>query len=180
MLSVLNTMGVVSYSVKLQTVRIVAPIPDKDDPAPALRVVEPDRPYSNVRHLRETLRACREFIWWADPHFERRGFEPLNDEADATKINSIRILSGTRPSAGDLKDYERFKEEMAALGIAVEYRIVSLPDREWHDRYIVTSGDAWNVPPLGAVAKGSYSEFSKTTAPPFDRWWEKGTPIEDL
>jgi hypothetical protein len=181
MLSVLNSMGVLSYSVKHQTIRITAPMPsEEDDREPAIRVVEPDRQYSNIRHLRETLRACRDFIWWADPHFEKRGFEPLTDEADAAKVKSIRILSGTRPSAGDIKDYERFKSEMAALGITVEYRIVAPPDREWHDRYIVTKGAAWNVPPLGAVVKGSYSEFSQTEAPPFDRWWKKGKPIEDL
>ena len=67
MLSVLNAMDVVAYSVKLQTVRIVAPIPDEESPAPTLRVVEPDRPYSNIRHLRETLRQCREFIWVGRP-----------------------------------------------------------------------------------------------------------------
>lgn len=178
MLSVLNAIGVVSYSVKLQTVRIVAPIPDEADPGPSVRVVEPDRPYSNVRHLRETLRACREFIWWADPHFEKRGFEPLIDEADGQKVQSIRILSGTRPSSRDLQDYERFVTEMKTLGIEVEYGIVAAPDRDWHDRYIVTKGAAWNVPPLGAVAKGNYSEFSQTTAPPFETWWSKATAIK--
>jgi hypothetical protein len=181
MLSVLNGMGVLAYSVKHQTVRITAPMPsDEDGPQPAVRVVEPDRPYSNVRHLRETLRSCRDFIWWADPHFEKRGFEPLSDEADAARIKSIRILSGTHPNAVDLKDYERFKKEMATLGINVEFSVVSPPEREWHDRYIVTRGAAWNVPPLGAVTKGSYSEFAKTEPPPFERWWQKGTLVEDL
>ena len=94
-------------------------------------------------------------------------------------MQTIRILSGTRPAAADLKDYERFATEMRVLGIEVGYRIVAAPDREWHERYIVTKGRAWNVPPLGAVAKGSYSEFSETTPPPFEPWWSKGTPVDD-
>lgn len=180
----LNDLGVVAYSRKHQTVRIVAPLPDADpddpEPQPTVRIVEPDRPYSNLRYLRETLRACRDYIWWADPHFEKRGFEPLADEADAAKVTSIRILSGTRPKPREIKDYELFKAEMGALGITVEMRIVAPPDREWHDRFIVTRDAAWNVPGLGVLAKGSYSQFTKTTPPPYETWWQKGTPVEDL
>jgi hypothetical protein len=184
LLTTLNSMQVVAYSVKQQTVRLVEPLPDSEDnddaPQPSIRIVEPDRPYSNIRHLRETIRSCRDYIWWADPHFEKRGFEPLMDEADASRIKSIRILSGTRPSSGDLKDYNAFKTEMAAIGITVEYSVVAPPDREWHDRFIVSRHAAWNVPPLGAVTKGSYSEFTKTATPPFESWWKKGTLVDDL
>lgn len=183
-LQALNDLNIVAYSRRHQTVRIVAPLPDPEpaepEQQPAIRIVEPDRPYSNVRHLRETLRSCRDYIWWADPHFEKSGFEPLTDEADAAKIKSIRILSSTRPTTADINDYERFKAEMAALGIKVEFRIVGPPDREWHDRFIVTGNAAWNVPPLGAVTKGSYSQFTKTEPPPFGNWWQKGTPVEVL
>lgn len=183
-LQALNDLGIVAYSRKHQSVRVVAPLPTPEpaepEQQPAVRIVEPDRPYSNVRHLRETLRACRDFIWWADPHFEKRGFEPLADEADASRVQSIRILSGTRPSPGDVSDYERFKAELESGGISVEFRVVAPPDREWHDRYIVTRDAAWNVPGLGVITKGSYSEFTKTALPPFESWWQKGTPVEDL
>jgi hypothetical protein len=40
-----------------------------------VRIVHPERPYSNVRNLREVLRACKDYIWWADPHFAKKGFE---------------------------------------------------------------------------------------------------------
>lgn len=180
MLTVLNAMGVVSYSKKHQTVRIVAPMPDEEAPLSSVRVVAPERPYSNIRHLRETIRSCKSYVWWADPHFEKRGFEPLADEADSTKIKEIRILSGTRPSPAEVADYKRFGEEMKLIGISVEYRVVAPPERTWHDRFIVSEDKAWNVPPLGAVSKGSYSQFTETSRPPFESWWDAATPVPTI
>jgi hypothetical protein len=174
-------MGIVSYSVKHQTVRLVEILPDADEQArgisPSVRIVEPDRPYSNRRHLREVLRECRDFIWWADMHFEKRGLEPLADEADAAKVQEIRVLMVNRPKPGDLADYTSFVAEMAKLGITAEFRVVAAPDRDWHDRFIVTKGKAWNVPPLNTIFKGDYSEFTLTQPPPFETWWAKGTPL---
>jgi hypothetical protein len=178
-LQTLNDVGIVAYSKRMQTVRIVVQMPNEEDEVagPTVKIVTPDRPYQNVRHLREILRGCKDFIWWSDPNFEKRGFEPLEDEADATKISEIRILSSGRPDAGSVKDYGRFRQEMKNLGITVEWRYVPEPDRDWHDRFIVTKSETWNVPPVGTILKGSYSEFKPTTPPPFEEWWEKGAPV---
>jgi hypothetical protein len=177
-LSSLNDFGIVAYSPKLQTVRVMAAMPNvEDEPDVPIRIVQPERPYSNVRNLREVLRACRTYIWWTDPHFAKKGFESLTDEADATKIREIRILSGPQHASQAIKDYERFRTEMNSLGIAVEWRIVQTADRDWHDRFIVTPGKAWNVPPLNTIYKGDYSEFARTQPPPFANWWAKGTPL---
>ncbi len=178
-LQVLNDVSILAYSKRQQTVRIIEPMPvqEAQDTEPRVRIVQPDRAYQNIRHLRETLRACKDYIWWADMHFEKRAFEPLEDEADVTKVKEIRILSSGRPEASTIKDYQRFKEEMGNLGITVEWRTIPPPDRDWHDRYIVTRGKAWNVPPVGAIFTGKYSEFTPTSAPPFEEWWKKGTPV---
>lgn len=179
-LQVLNDLSIVAYSRKNQTVRIVAPLPVTEaraEPPTRLRIVERDRPYSNVRHLRETLRACKDYIWWADPHFSKKGFEPLTDEADATRIKQIRILSGPAQADDAKGDFRRFRDEMAAAGISVEWRVVETRDRDWHDRFIVTKGTAWNVPPVNSLYKGDYSEIAETQPPPFNEWWEKGAPI---
>lgn len=181
LLATLNSMGIVSYSVKHQSVRLVEPLPDSEEhddaPQASIRIVEPDRPYSNVRNLREVLRTCREFVWWADMHFEKRGLEPLADEADPTRINEIRVLMVTRPKPSDLADYQRFTTEMAKLGITAEFRVVAAPHRDWHDRFIVTRDDAWNVPPLNTIFKGDYSQFTRTDPPPFESWWAKGVDV---
>jgi hypothetical protein len=179
-LQTLNDLGIVAYSSKFQTVRIVAEVPVApiaDEAEPAVRIVTPDRPYQNVRHLMETLRACKEFIWWAEPHFTKKMLEPLHDEADATKVTTIRLLTGPAQSASDTNEVRRFAAEMKSLGIAVEWRTVETRDRDWHDRYIVTRGKAWNVPPTNTLYKGDYSEIVATDAPPFETWWKEATPV---
>jgi hypothetical protein len=182
-LQVLNELDIVAYSNKLQTVRIVAPMPvqqDPEEPKPAIRVVEKDRPFSNVRHMRDTLRECRGHIYWVDPHFERRGLELLSDIADGTVITEIKILSGGRPERRDVEDFKRFKEEMKTLGIDAEWRMIEKPDVEFHNRFVVTRGTAWDVPPIGAIFTGKYSQISETTPPPFDKWYAQGKSVEEL
>jgi hypothetical protein len=178
-LQVLNQVGIVAYSNKMQTVRITAPLPDGGQAfAPVVRVVEPDRPYSNVRHLREILRQCDGYIWWAEPHFGRKGLEPLVDEAEGERITDIRILSGpAQVNERAENDWKRFHAEMAALGITAEWRVVPQP-LPWHDRFIVSRKQTWNVPPINTLYKGDYSEASRTTVrPPFEKWWADGVPL---
>lgn len=179
-LRALNDVGIVAYSNKQQIVRLTAMPGSKDEqnvPEVSVRIVQPERPYTNIRNLREIIRSGKDYVWWADPHFGKKGFEPLADEADASKIKEIRILSGPAQSADATKDYTRFQAEMKALGINVEWRIVQTADRTWHDRYIISRDAAWNVPPINTIYKNDYSEFSRTDRPPFEDWWKKGTPL---
>lgn len=175
----LNELEVAAYSPKMQTVRVLASVPGSEEPQPTVRVIERDRQYSNVLALRRTLRACRGHIWWADAHFSRKGLEPLVDEADATCVSEIRLLSGPA-QVGDRTpdDFKRFQKEMGALGIAAEWRVIEdRADLDFHDRFIVTKGQAWNVPPVNTLFKGDYSEITLTTAPPFESWWAKGKAL---
>jgi hypothetical protein len=98
------------------------------------------------------------------PHFAKKGFEALTDEADATKISEIRILSGPAQAGDATKDYKRFQGEMKALGIRVEWRIVQTADRDWHDRFIVSRDAAWNVPPLNTIYKGDSASSLRRSA----------------
>jgi hypothetical protein len=180
-LRILNGLDIVTYSNKKQTLRVVTEMVamNEDAEEPLVRVIEPDRPFSNVRHVREILRGCDEYIWWVDAHFSRAGLEPLADEVDGARIKEIRILSGAA-NAGDKarKDFERFKTEMAALGVAVEWRVVDRADVVFHDRFILTKGKAWNGPPINTVFTGKYSELGRTNAlPPFEDWWIGGTTL---
>ncbi len=173
-LSMLNPFDLLKFAPKHQTVRSVT-VPEEQQ-EPAVRVIEPDRPYSNLQQLRETLRACKEFIVWVEPHFPRKGLEPLADEADATRIKRIRILSGKSNADAALADYHRFQAEMKNRGISAEWRI--LDPMPTHDRYIITKGGAWNVPPVNTIYKGDFSEILKTTTtPPFEGWWKKAVEL---
>jgi hypothetical protein len=180
-LSVLNAAGIVAYSRKAQSFRLsadAAPL-DRPNDAPVVRVIERDRPYANVRHLRELLRGCRDYIWWADPHFSRKGLEPLHEEADRSRVREIRILSGPDQTGADaVKDFRRFRIEMATLGISAEWGVVPKADRTWHDRYLITRDQSWNVPPVNTVFKGDFSEATLTpTRPPFMDWWAHAKPL---
>jgi hypothetical protein len=111
------------------------------------------------------------------PALRQEGVRILTDEADATSISEIRILSGPVQAGDAANDYKRFRAEMKTLGITAEWRIVQTAERTWHDRFIVTRDKAWNVPPLNTIYKGDYSEFTRTQRPPFEDWWVKGAPL---
>jgi len=174
-LETLNRAEIVAYSNRNQTVRVTVPVPDEGGPAPSVRVVQPERPYSNVRHLREVLRACRDFIWWTEPHFVPKLLEPLVDEADAERISEIRILTGEPKDEGlaekGKSDFKRFRREMQTLGITAEWRVVE-GRPEQHDRFLLERSRSWNMPPINTLLKGDYSEISETPErPPFEEWW---------
>lgn len=173
----LNAAGIAAYSNKHQTIRIVAPLPE--EVAAVVRVVEPERPYSNVLALREILRACEGFIHWAEPHLPAKALEPLSYEADGTKITEIKLLSGAKSMTdATRKDFKRFAAEMLHRGIAAEWRTIEQAKLDWHDRFILGRRQAWNVPPVNTLFKGDYSEATRTPArPPFDRWWDLGEPL---
>lgn len=176
-LSMLNRAGLVAYSNKLQTLRILAPLPE--GAAAQVRVIEPERPYSNVVALRQILRGCEGYIWWAEPHLGRKALEPLALEADVARITNIRLLSGEKAVDKTARtDFKRFHAEILNRGIASEWRIIRQADMDWHDRFIMGRRQAWNVPPVNTLHKGDYSEASRTaTRPPFERWWALGTPL---
>lgn len=177
-LVVLNAAQIVAYSNKMQTVRTLAPVPEEQ--ATSLRVVEPERPYSNVLALRETLRACDGYIWWAEVHLDRKALEPLSYEADGARISEIRLLSGpANANEESRRDLKRFTAEMKHLGISVEWRVVPKRDLDWHDRFILGRNQAWNVPPVHTLHKGDYSELARTRRPPFETWWSKGVALAD-
>src|SRR5205823_4822664 len=109
---------------------------DAEPVEPAVRVIEPERPYSNLMHLRETIRSCKDFIRWVEPHLPRKVLEVLVTEADAARISEIRLLSGDKTTDEQTKkDWKRFACEMANLGIAAEWRFVPHGVLGVHDRY---------------------------------------------
>jgi hypothetical protein len=179
-LTLLGKAGIVAYSNKLQTVRTTVPLPDEGGPEPVVRVVNPERPYSNVRHIREVVRSCRDFIWWTEPHFAPKLLEPLADEADADRISEIRILTGSESREKLLnrgrEDFKRFQEEMKSLAIDARWRIGTKHGK--HDRFILERSRAWNLPPINTLLKGDYSEISETpNRPPFDDWWAEAIDL---
>lgn len=151
-------------------------LPPKKRPA---MVIKPEEPFSNVVKLRRILRESEEFIWWADLHFHARALEELIETIDPAVVREVRILSG--PANVDeraKRDFARFREEVQRKGITAEWRV--LPGFA-HDRFIISKNACYNVPPVNSLLRGSYAEVLETpNRPPFDDWWAKAAPIEDI
>jgi hypothetical protein len=177
----LNKVGVLTYSTKLKTVRSLLPAPDAalaGEIQAIASMISPKTPYLNVVRLRRVLRPLRGVIWWADPHFAARALEELAEELDTQVVAEVRILTGNAPnvlSERSGKDFTRFSAEMAAKGVAAEWRVD--PSRDWHDRWLADDRVAWNVPPVNTLFKNDYSEIYPTSErPPLESWWGRSTP----
>lgn len=177
----LAQVGLVVYSSKFKTVRAIAPPSDEARVGEERRLaamVSPKTPFSNVARLRRIIRSLRGTVWWADRHFAARAFEELAEEIDSSTVSEIRILSGTAENVvtpRSLKDLERFKAEMAAKTVAVEWRVDDQAS-DWHDRWLVDDGGGWNIPPVNNLFKNDYSEILPTDSrPPLEEWWARST-----
>ena len=178
----MNTAKVLVYSSKLKSVRAVAPTPDAalaGEVQAIAAMISPKTPYLNVVKLRRVIRQLRGVVWWVDAHFNARAFEELAEELD-TQVTEIRILSGDAENVltdRSRRDLSRFKDEMAAKGVVVEWRVDPRGARDWHDRWLAADGVAWNVPPVNTLFKNDYSEiYPSTERPPLQEWWDRATP----
>jgi hypothetical protein len=178
----LAQVGLVVYSSKFKTVRAVAPPAEEARAGEERRLaamVSPKTPFLNVVRLRRILRSMTGTVWWADRHFGARAFEELAEELDSERVSEVRIVSGAAENVvtpRSLKDYERFRAEMAVKGVAAEWRVDNAAS-DWHDRWLVGDSGAWNVPPVNTLFKNDHSELLPTDArPPLEEWWARSTP----
>jgi CBS domain-containing protein len=179
-LGVLNEVDIVAYAKKSQTVRSTTS--GEDVEVPRIRVVQPGRNYSNVMHLRRIIRDCEDYIWWAEPHLNGKALEPLADEINPDRVKSVRMLSGpVAINESTRRDWHRFQREMAEAGVDAQWRVLPKGRVPFHDRYLLGRNQAWNVPPINTVYKGSYSEATRCDArPPFETWWVDGESLEEM
>jgi hypothetical protein len=149
-------------------VRVIVETPEPSaEFEPMGRVIEPDRPYSNVMHLRQILRSCEDYIWWTEPHLPRKALESLVLEAERAKIQELRLVSSPREIDDATRmDWKRFRTEMAALGVTAEWRTAPPGTLDLHDRYIIGRREVWNLPPVNSLHKGDYAGAFKTPNPP--------------
>jgi hypothetical protein len=179
----LNGVGVLVYSTKLKAVRSLAPAPDAalaGEVQAIAAMVSPKTPYLNVVRLRRILRPLKGIVWWADPHFGARALEELAEELDTSAVTEVRILSGDAENvltAKSMKDFERFRAEMANKRVAAEWRVDGKSTRDWHDRWVADDRVAWNLPPINTLLKNDYSEISPASErPPLVDWWNRSSP----
>ncbi|MFC1872595.1 DEAD/DEAH box helicase [Chloroflexota bacterium] len=142
-------------------------------------VIKPEEPYSNLIKMRQILRGCEEYIWWADMHFSSRALEELIVIADPSLIKDIKILSGpANINRRTLGEFNRFQQELKTKGIDSDWKVL----KEFaHDRFIISRNNCYNIPPVNSWLKGSYSEILPTSnKPPFQQWWTQATSMEQV
>jgi hypothetical protein len=174
--------GLLVYSSKYKTVRALEPPADEARAGEERRLaamVSPKTPFLNVARLRRIIRTLSGVVWWADRHFGARALEELAEELNVERLVEVRILSGTASNVvtpRSMKDFERFRQEMANKGILAEWR-VDQTGSDWHDRWLGDDSSAWNMPPVNSLFKNDYSEMLPTDArPPFEEWWARAAP----
>lgn len=181
-LMLLNYCGILKYSKKFNRITILYNPLGKNEKTTPKRFLSPERPYSNIKALRESLRRCKGYIWWFDKHFSVKGLEPLSEEADGARITEIKVLAGITNNINDrLKThFSRFQEEMKSRGIKAEFRVICDRSllRKIHGRWIMSKICCFNVPPVDSIYQGQYDEINETNnRPPFEEFWHSGLDL---
>lgn len=153
--------------------------PARSGASPPGGTIRPETPFNNLKTIREAIRACRQYVKWADPHFRTRAFEDLASELDDS-VKEVLILSGDGQDIVGKRaraDFARFRDELRKRGVSTEWRVGK---RFSHDRFLITRDVCLNVPPVGTIYQGGYSELLPTSnLPPWDEWWTDAVPLED-
>lgn len=164
-LLLLNQVGLITYSKKHRTLRILHNVHDGQKEVPQNIFIDNSTPYSNIEWLRRILSDCSGYIYWLDKHFLKQGLSYIWEVADANKVTKILIISLflKEHDKSTIKEYRRFKEELANKGITLEWLVIDSTEiRDTHDRWILSKNVGWNLPNLGTILSGSRSEINKS------------------
>jgi hypothetical protein len=180
LLALLNRAGAIRYSKRPGVFEISTDLPSA--PLPARDVfIDPDTPYANRMWLRRVLEECGESVWWLDKHFMPSALEVIWEACAPGRVRDVRIISlslhenTTKRAKGAYRDLKR---ELHARAISLEWRLIaSRKLRATHDRWIIGSKSARNVPNVNAILSGQHSELIRSDQPDvlrslFERYWQ--------
>lgn len=182
-LNLLNSLDVVSYSKRTGKVQFneVGQVEQVDARNQGSYRVTHRTPYSNVKRLRRAIRACEGDLFWIAKHFPKKGLEPLSDEVTGESFSSVRILCGPDNVTHNMRsDFQRFKEEMDNRGVNSALRVITDKGElaKLHDRWILSDGASWNVPPINSLYRNQEAEIHKATEEmSFEEWWNGAEDI---
>ncbi len=186
-LDLLNYCSVATYNRKNKTIKILM---SPDSPTvPKSVFIDPNRPFSNIMWLKRILAECTGHIYWLDKHFQKEAFEWIWAIADATKLDTIRILSLDLGEANlnieARNNYKRLKKELANKGIGLVWATIdSKLIRDAHDRWIIGGNNyVRNVPNVNAITSGQKSELNISDnyleiSQSFEDYWKHSTEVK--
>jgi hypothetical protein len=185
LLALMHRAGVVKYT-KNKAIITVLVHPSRMATPPPSVFISPQTPYANKVWLRRVLEECEGFIYWLDKHFLPVGFEPLWEAADGNRISEIHIISLKLPENEGkraLRSYRDLIAELSGRDIAVEWRTIeSQLIRGTHDRWIIGSKSARNIPDVVTIFSGNHSELNRSEQYEelksiFENYWKQATPV---
>lgn len=146
-----------------------------------LTLFSPVTPFTNDLIISNTIKSCREHLYWIDKYFSKEGLVMLRGSLEESKVKQVRILTSVDTVTPLLRDsFKKFKDEMAAAGVIAEMRVMtdSHVKRNIHDRWIISKDNCYNIPSTDTIARGQYSEVKSTSnRPPFEEWWNSSLDI---
>lgn len=142
-----------------------------------VRLLSPEKPFSNKKAIRDIISSCQKRIYWIDKYFSRAGLDWLSESLNTNKVKDIRILmSADKADEKFLSLFKDFKKEFKSNGVKCELRAItdSKLNAAIHDRWIISENLCYNMPSTDTIARGQYSEVKRTAnLPPFKEWWER-------
>lgn len=181
-LMLLNKFDMIKYSKKNNTI-VILYNPEIEAQAPDFNeyYIDKGKPYSNLLHFKKCIRACKQYIWWFEKHFSKKIFEIIVEEADAAKVEEIKLLFGTVHINENVRsEYRRLKSELDGRGIKTEFKVICDKNilHNIHGRWITAKNVCFKIPPINTILQGQADEISKTeNRPEFEQWWEEGKDI---
>ncbi|MFX1238579.1 MAG: hypothetical protein ACFE8P_12770, partial [Promethearchaeota archaeon] len=178
----LNYCGLISYSKKTGLIRINYN-PFSCEELPRNIFISPETPFSNLIAIRKIIRNSSVYINWVAKHLGKKALEILAEEVDGNDIQEINLLSSINVSEDLLRfrsDFKKFKEEMKSKGINANLRIIvdKTIINQLHDRWFITKGKCFNIPPLNSLLQGQHCEIFETDSmPPFVKLWNQSKNI---
>jgi hypothetical protein len=129
----------------------------------------------------DAVRSCEDYICWVDKYFSKVGFELLVQSLDKNKVKQIKILTSAHNVNEELKNlFKDFRDEMKCSQVFCKMRVMvdSKLIADFHDRWIISKNNSFNIPSTDVVARGQYSEVNRTqNVTQFDNWWNNSLDI---
>jgi len=144
-------------------------------------LITPDTPFKNKMMYGEAIKACNDYLYWADKYFSIEGLKLLSMFLRKEKVKNLKIITSSRNIDDNFRSlFKNFKAEMEKEGVDCELRVIvgSKLYSEIHDRFIFSKNKNFNLPSPDTMARGQYSERKETKNRwPCEEWWRKTVDI---
>lgn len=137
-----------------------------DEPVPAdSYLLHPDTPYSNRRCVVRLLSELKGDVYWLDKYFSAEGLDFIVAGVNPKCSTRVVIVSGPQHVARSTQLYSLAKTELAARDVELQWKVCRDNDvlPSWHDRWIIDDVSTFNMPPVGSLVKGQYSQITKAS-----------------